>query len=309
MRTFSESRPTAPLASKVSVQLEALADEVFEAATAQARLGGQSARHPFGEAIWNPDYPDLFFLNGIERLVAPDWSVADFEAAVRQVLPGTRHFRAYSRDPKTIAVLGAAMTAAGYRHEVRVAMVQVDTPSSSGGGQSGGFPDSPSPYGGGQGGGLPDRPSPSGGGQGGGLRMSRIDDTVSWRDFEASIRADTHEHGWSPAMTDQYLRLAHWRATNTPHRYFLAYDRDRVIAHVGLFQNGASAYLHGLYTHPDARRRGAGRALTLAMTAEARALGCDRLTLQCVDDGYLPGYYAKLGYRPVGEQHLWTRQS
>jgi ribosomal protein S18 acetylase RimI-like enzyme len=268
----------------VSVQLEALADEVFEAAAAQARLGGHSARHPFGEAIWNPDYPDLFFLNGIGRLVAPDWSVADFEATVRQVLPGTRHVRAYSRDPKTIATLGAALTAAGYRHEVRVAMVQVDTPSPAGG-----------------------SPSPSEGGQGGGLRVIRVDDAVSWQDFEASIRADTHEHGWSPAMTDQYLRLTHWRATNTPHQYFLAYQGDRAIAHVGLFQTGATAYLHGLYTDPGSRRRGAGRALTLAMTAEARAIGCDRLTLQCIDDGYLPGYYRKLGYRSVGEQRLWSK--
>jgi hypothetical protein len=45
------------------------------------------------------------------------------------------------------------------------------------------------------------------------------------------------------------------------------------------------------------------------MTAEMRAMGADRLTLECSDDGYLPGYYTRLGFRPVGQQHVWTRQS
>jgi hypothetical protein len=43
------------------------------------------------------------------------------------------------------------------------------------------------------------------------------------------------------------------------------------------------------------------------MTAAAQSIGCDRVTLQCTDDGYLPGYYARLGYRAVGERHIWTK--
>jgi hypothetical protein len=108
----------------VSVQLEALADQVFAAASAQARAGARTVRRPFGEAIWNATYPDLFFLNGIGDLVAPGWQVADFEAAVREFIPGVAAFRASSRDPRTIATLGDSLVAAGYRHEVRIAMVQ-----------------------------------------------------------------------------------------------------------------------------------------------------------------------------------------
>ena len=90
----------------MSVQLEALADEVFGAAAAQTCAGAQTRRLPFGEAIWNPTYPHLFFLNGIVDLVAPTWRVDDFENAVREAMSGIQAFRACSRDPHTIAMLG-----------------------------------------------------------------------------------------------------------------------------------------------------------------------------------------------------------
>lgn len=259
----------------MSVQLEALAEEVFEAASAQSRLGSHVERHAFGEVIVNTEYPELGFLNGIGSLVAPGWSVGDFETIVNQRLRGVRQIRASSRDPATVATLGAALTAAGYHHEVRVAMVLA-------------FLD----------------PSPSGS-----YRISRVDDGTRWSDFEGSIRMDSREHGWSQPMIEQFLALTRWRAANTAHRFYLLYRADQPLAHVGLFQHRATAYLHGLYTCPRARRRGAGSTLMQAMAREAASIGCDRLTLQCIDDGYLPGYYAQLGYRAVGEQHLWTKPS
>ena len=242
-------------------------------------MGGHSVRLPQGEAFWDPRYPDLYFLNGICRLLAPGWSVADFERAVRDTMPGVRGFRAYSRDPHTIATLGKALGEAGYRHEVRVAMVQAFSPSAAP--VAGDAPEAP-------------------------FGVVAVENDRSWADFEESIRTDGREHRWPPAMVDQFLELCHWSAANTPARYYLGSLGGRAAAHVGLFQHGSTAYLHALYTHPDARRRGVGRALTLAMRAEAETMGCDRLTLQCVEDGYLPGYYARLGFRPVGEQHIWT---
>ncbi|TMC48130.1 MAG: hypothetical protein E6J20_19005, partial [Chloroflexi bacterium] len=76
----------------MSVQLEALADEVFGAAGAQGRAGGESVRKSFGDIVWNPTYPDLFFLNGIENLVAPGWDVADLEQAAREAIPQATTF-------------------------------------------------------------------------------------------------------------------------------------------------------------------------------------------------------------------------
>lgn len=258
----------------LSVQLDALADEVFDAAAAQARLGSQSRRLPNGEVIWNLDYPDLFFLNGIGDLVAPDWSVEDFEQTIQEAVPSARNFRGLSRDPRTVARLGRRLIDAGYQHDVRLGMVQVSMPSAP--------------------------PSTS-------FEIVGVSDGRSLADFEASLRTDGQEHGWSRAMIDQYVSLCHHRAAETTTRYFLAYQNGQPIAHVGLFQHRATAYLHGLYTRPAFRRRGAGSALTGAMSDQAIVIGCDRLTLQCSDDGYLPGYYARLGFRPVGEQHIWTR--
>lgn len=266
----------------MSVQLAALADEVFRAAAAQARAGAQSVRRSFGEAIWNPTYPDLFFLNGIGALVAPDWQVGDFEAAVLESMPGVRGFRAYSRDPHTIATLGASLVAAGYGHDVRIGMVQAFAPNQV------------SPY-------------PLRGGPGRGFDIHPVDTDDRWSDLERLISVDTQEHGWTRQMREQLIALYRWRVEQTATRFFLAYQADRAVAHVGLFQHGATAYLHALFTDPAARRRGAGSILTLAMYDEATAMGCDRLVLQCSDDGYLPAYYARLGFRAVGEQHIWTK--
>jgi GNAT superfamily N-acetyltransferase len=261
----------------VSVQLEALADEVFEAAAAQAKLGAQLRRMGYGDAIWNADYPDLYFLNGIERLVAPDWSVEDFERALHELMPEVRRFRALSRDPRTVAALGPRLVAAGYHHDLRVGMVQS-------------FPSEPSTNSG----------SPE-------SEVLPVADPESWADLEKSLETDGREHGWTQSMIRKLAALTRWRAANTPHRYFLAYRAGRPAGHVGLFRHGPTAYLHALYTWPGDRRHGVGRDLTLAMSKESRSMACNRLTLQCSADGYLPRFYARLGFRPVGEQHVWTK--
>jgi GNAT superfamily N-acetyltransferase len=108
-------------------------------------------------------------------------------------------------------------------------------------------------------------------------------------------------------MTEQLFGLYRWRAEHADHRYYLAFHDRMAVAHVGLFQHRTTAYLHGLFTIPSARRRGIGSELTLAIRHEAAASGCDRLCLQCVDDGHLPGYYHRIGFRSVGEQHIWTK--
>lgn len=216
-------------------------------------------------------------MNGIEHLVAPNWEAADLERVVLEAMPQATTFRASSRDPATIAALNPRLVAAGYSSETRVAMVQVSIPS------------------------------PRAGEGGGTFNILPVDGPQTWQGFEALIHADTREHGWTDPMRAQLIALYRWRAADTPHHFYLADDGTQTVGHVGLFQHGTSAYLHGLYTHPSARRRGAGAALTLAMSAEARALGCERLILQCTRDSSLPAYYERLGFRAVGEKQIWTR--
>jgi GNAT superfamily N-acetyltransferase len=234
-------------------------------------VGGESRRQPFGEVVWDTTYPDLFFLNGIEDLVAPDWEVADLERVVREAIPQATTFRVSSRDPATIAALNPRLLAAGYTTETLIAMVQVSARTDLS------------------------------------FNIRPVASEASWRAFEALIHADTEEHGWTEPMRGQLIALYHWRAGNTPHHFYLADDGTSAVGHVGLFQNGATAYLHALYTQPSARRRGAGAALTVAMSTEARALGCQRLTLQCTRDSFLPDYYERLGFRAVGEKQIWIR--
>jgi GNAT superfamily N-acetyltransferase len=258
----------------VSVQLEALADEVFDAACDQARLSGEVLHRPFGDLLINPDYPDLEFMNSVDNLIARAWSVSRLESAVREAVPAGAQVRLTSRDPETVATLGAALSASGYRHEVRIAMVAAfAVPRDDAAVHS----------------------------------VIPVDSASAWSDFEAMIHVESRDDGWTPQMTEQYIRLCRWRAGNTAHRYYLLDESGHPLSRVGLFQSGRTVYLHGLYTRPDARRRGAGAALMLAMGSETQRMGSDRLVLQTVEDGHLPQYYARLGYRPVGEQHLWTR--
>lgn len=260
----------------MSVQLDALADLVFDAAAAQSRIGGKAIRQPYGVVLNSPNSPDLVFANGIVDLVAPAWGVTDLESALRETLPGVHNLRVTSRDPRTIAALGPRIAAAGYQAEIRVAMVQVREPT------------------------LPRLPV---------VDVAEVETPQHWMDVETLVRADTTELGWSDAMTDQMVALYHWRASNAPQRFFVAYDASTAVGHVGLFQHGTIAYLHALVTHPSARRRGVGSALTLAMSEEARAVGCERLTLQCTKDSPLPAFYELLGFRAVGEQCIWTKPS
>ena len=200
---------------------------------------------------------------------------------MHETLPGATTFRASSRDPATIAGLNPRLIAAGYSSETRVAMVQVSVPS------------------------TPSRAG--GGGQAGDFKILPVAGEEAWTAFEELIHADTEEHGWTDAMRRQLIALYRWRAANTPHHFYLADDGTHPVGHVGLFQHGTSAYLHGLYTHPSARRRGVGAALTLAMSQEAGILVCERLTLQCTRDSWLPAYYQRLGFRTVGEKQIWSR--
>jgi GNAT superfamily N-acetyltransferase len=136
----------------------------------------------------------------------------------------------------------------------------------------------------------------------GGFSVRPVRDDMGWIAFESLIREAGAEQGRTDAMIAQLITVIRWRAENAPDRFYLAYHGDHPVAHVALFQHRTTAYLHALFTRPDFRRRGAGSFLTQAMDAEARALGCERVALQCIRDSRLPAFFERLGFRGVGEQ-------
>lgn len=258
----------------MSVHLDALADEVFAAAAAQALGEGETVRLPFGEVRRNLEYPDLFFLNGISDLRAPDWTGKDLERALREHLPGIGRLRVSSRDPMTVARLGPGLVDAGWEADARVAMVQVSPPD--------------------------DLAAAA-------LEIHEVETDQDWRAYERLIEEGGLEHGWSRSMIAQLERLYRWQAENQPQTWLLTFGNGEAVAHAGLYQHGTVGYFHALYTRRSFRRRGAGSTLVNQAGRLARRLGCERLTLQCSRDSFLPAYYQAMGFRIVGEMSVWIK--
>jgi len=257
----------------VSVHLDALADDTFAAAAGQARAVCTSTRLSFGEVRRSDAYPDLPFLNGIADLCAPRWTVRELEGVIEEHLGGVGQVRVASRDPETIAGLGRRLVEAGYQSECRVAMVQVAPPAASPGWN-------------------------------GAVRL--VETAADWQAFEGLIREDTAEHAWSSVMTEQIIRL-YRHGEEQPPRWLVADGAGEAVAYVGLYQHGTVGYVYALFTRPSDRRRGAGSALVYEAGRRARALGCERLTLQSTRDSFLPAYYEALGFRTVGEMWIWMK--
>jgi GNAT superfamily N-acetyltransferase len=74
----------------------------------------------------------------------------------------------------------------------------------------------------------------------------------------------------------------------------VAYDEGRAAATATLVSVEGVAAVFGVATLPDARRRGLGRAVTLAVLHEGRRRGCDLASLNPSPLGY--GVYAALGF-------------
>ena len=118
--------------------------------------------------------------------------------------------------------------------------------------------------------------------------------------------------GWTPTT------LPYDGAEATSSRQVLARARPRRVWHVGAWRDGrpvAHAVLSvtagrlgvaGLYdvgVEPRERRRGIGRAVTLAALGVACSLGCDIATLNATQEG--EALYRTMGFRSVGAAQTW----
>jgi ribosomal protein S18 acetylase RimI-like enzyme len=122
------------------------------------------------------------------------------------------------------------------------------------------------------------------------------------------------------------LAPADWAPTELPWdgagiaelRRMLAGTRPRRVWHLGAWRDGAPvghavvsvttgrlgvAGIYDMGVAPDERRRGIGRALTLAALQLGRAQGCSAATLNATPEGEL--LYRALGFRSVGVAQTW----
>lgn len=255
----------------MSVQLEALADDVFEAAGAANQAIANAVRHPFGLVLSAPRFPEVFFLNTLKDLEAPDWSVAGLEAFLHREIPRASYDRVVTRHPPTRTNLERGLLAAGYRAEHKMAMLQANPAPTS-------------------------RPS---------IRIVPVADGPTWAAFDTQVEQDWRR--WPQSTIRQVIAVFHAFTEVLPDRFYLAMLDGGVVGRVGMLRHRDLGYVHGLAVLPTVRRRGVGTALMRAMEAQARAEGCERIALLCETDSWLPAYYGRLGYIPISEEATWMK--
>jgi ribosomal protein S18 acetylase RimI-like enzyme len=97
------------------------------------------------------------------------------------------------------------------------------------------------------------------------------------------------------------LPYSHERADDLLH--LVAREGATLVGHTVLNVDGGAAGLYDMGVLPRARRRGHGRALTLAALARARDLGCANVTLNATAEGEL--LYRSVGFRSLGLGMTW----
>jgi ribosomal protein S18 acetylase RimI-like enzyme len=98
-------------------------------------------------------------------------------------------------------------------------------------------------------------------------------------------------------------------------RVFLAYEEQRPLG-VAICMIGFSSFrgkplinIHDIAVSPEARGKGIGRQLLNAVTAEAKNLGCGKVTLEVrSDNARAMGLYKSVGFKPSEpETYFWTQ--
>lgn len=106
--------------------------------------------------------------------------------------------------------------------------------------------------------------------------------------------------------------VAHFESWRTPPRpssqlhVVLVREAGRSLAGAVSVEEGDTAGVYLVATHPDARRRGLGALVMRALHADVRARGRTAAVLQASPMGH--SLYQRLGYRDLGGWTNWVRQ-
>ena len=90
-------------------------------------------------------------------------------------------------------------------------------------------------------------------------------------------------------------------------RWFTAPPAEPLVACCRLLAGDGIGQVEDVGTAPAARRQGLARAVVAAATAASRATDHELTFLNCDADGWVSGFYASLGFEPIGVVHNFHR--
>ncbi|WP_395836882.1 GNAT family N-acetyltransferase [Archangium violaceum] len=103
------------------------------------------------------------------------------------------------------------------------------------------------------------------------------------------------------------VHIEPWRTRLPPEIHaVLIREAGRALAGGLCFEQGDTAGIYLVATHPDAHRRGLGALVMRGLHADAHARGRTVAVLQATDMGH--GLYQQLGYRDLGAWRNWVRR-
>jgi GNAT superfamily N-acetyltransferase len=131
-----------------------------------------------------------------------------------------------------------------------------------------------------------------------GVAVRRVGDEAALDGYQSILLAN----GAPPEVAHQMFGTS-WLAD--PDARLFAASLDGVPVATGLaIRTGDVSGVYNIGTHPAARRRGVGTAVTAAAVDAARAWGCDRVVLQASPMG--ESLYRAMGFRTVVTYRSWT---
>jgi ribosomal-protein-alanine N-acetyltransferase len=110
---------------------------------------------------------------------------------------------------------------------------------------------------------------------------------------------------------ERWTATMFWNELAGGHFYVVACEDDRVVGYAGLAVTGPDeAWVQNIAVRRDAQRRGYGRALLLALLAEADRRQARQVLLEvAVDNGPAQLLYARHGFEPVGVRRGYYQPS
>jgi ribosomal protein S18 acetylase RimI-like enzyme len=141
-----------------------------------------------------------------------------------------------------------------------------------------------------------------------GIDLRLLPDEAPWIEFELAMDRMNREEAWyAPAVSREVVGSMRKKAEIGAFRVFVAERQGRVVGTIALAIHRQVASILSVGTLPEARRRGVGRTMVIAMIDRARAAGADLVYLVARADDSPKDMYRKLGFHVELGFDVWLR--